>query len=196
MRYSAKKNRRRSITCTGDDYKVSQLRKMLKDIDYDNNPNWSHAILKSGSSKGISLDAGAIELLIDYYTNTYIPIEESTRVSMRRRPITANFDTDADIVMYFNGKRVFKGIVYDLTDTIERLCKDPVVHEKFQEWCNSYGDPFDFDGTPRDTAYVFCEIIEGEMDYYDGDPDHTFYASGQKGLDFEIFYADQEVSRV
>lgn len=69
-----------AIKCTGDDYKVSQLRKMLNDIDYDNNPNWSHAILKSGSSKGINLDAGAINLLIDYYTNVYKPVDASTNI--------------------------------------------------------------------------------------------------------------------
>jgi hypothetical protein len=108
------------------------------------------------------------------------------------KKITCSYDAD-DIVMYFNGKKVFTGSVYDLTDTIEELCDDPVILEKFQEWCNEYGDPFDFDGTPRDTAAVFVALIEDEMDYYDGDPDHTFYASGQNGLDFEIFYADQEV---
>lgn len=108
------------------------------------------------------------------------------------KKITCSYDAD-DIVMYFNGKKVFTGSVYDLTDTIEELCEDPVILEKFQEWCNEYGDPFDFDGTPRDTAATFVALIEDEMDYYDGDPDHTFYASGQKGFDFEIFYADQEV---
>lgn len=80
----------RKITCVGDNYKVGQLRQMLKDIDYDNNPKWSHAILKSGSTKGISLDARAIELLIDYYTNTYVPIDESTKVSRRSRSIKAS----------------------------------------------------------------------------------------------------------
>lgn len=84
------KNNVRKITCVGDDYKVGQLRQMLKDIDYDNNPNWSHAILKSGSTKGINLDARAIELLIDYYTNTYVPIDESTKVSRRSRSIKAS----------------------------------------------------------------------------------------------------------
>lgn len=130
--------------------------------------------------------------LVDWRDEVYksMGIGASTNIRSAKK-ITCSYDAD-DIVMYFNGKKVFTGSVYDLTDTIEELCEDPVTHEKFQEWCNYYGDPFDFDGTPRDTAAVFVALIENEMDYCDGDHD-AFYESGQKGLDFEIFYADQEV---
>lgn len=133
----------------------------------------------------------AVDEYMEYANDLGLSVDDVSYVKSAKK-ITCSYDAD-DIVMYFNGKKVFTGSVYDLTDTIEKLCKDPVTHEKFQEWCNYYGDPFDFDGTPRDTAAVFVALIEDEMDYYDGDPDHTFYASGQKGLDFEIFYADQEV---
>ena len=133
----------------------------------------------------------AVDEYMEYANDLGLSVDDVSYVNSAKK-ITCSYDAD-DIVMYFNGKKVFTGSVYDLTDTIEGLCEDPVILEKFQEWCNEYGDPFDFDGTPRDTAAVFVALIEDEMDYYDGDPDHTFYASGQKGLDFEIFYADQEV---
>lgn len=133
----------------------------------------------------------AVDEYMEYANDLGLSVDDVNYVSSAKK-ITCSYDAD-DIVMYFNGKKVFTGSVYELTDTIERLCEDPVILEKFQEWCNEYGDPFDFDGTPRDTAAVFVALIEDEMDYYDGDPDHTFYASGQKGLDFEIFYADEQV---
>lgn len=132
----------------------------------------------------------AVDEYMEYANDLGLSVDDVNYIKSSKS--ISSYDAD-DLVMYFNGKKVFTGSVYDLTDTIERLCEDPVILEKFQEWCNYYGDPFDFDGTPRDTAAVFVALIEDEMDYYDGDPDHTFYASGQKGLDFEIFYADQEV---
>ena len=102
-RINATKSNKTAIKCTGDDYKVSQLRMMLNDIDYDNNPNWSHAILKSGSSKGINLDAGAINLLIDYYTNVYEPVEESVRaVKANINSIKAATENGAKILVRSN----------------------------------------------------------------------------------------------
>lgn len=85
---------RRPIKAATDDYKVKQLRTMLEDIDYDNNPDWSHATLHTNRSNYINLDAGAIQLLIDYYSGkvgNYQPIESSVKKNKNRgkKPIKA-----------------------------------------------------------------------------------------------------------
>ncbi|MBP5433694.1 hypothetical protein [Ruminococcus sp.] len=123
-----------AIKCTGDNYKVSQLRKMLNDIDYDNNPNWSHAILKSGSSKGIILDAGAINLLIDYYTNVYEPVDASTN----RRAIKANTSS-------------FRTEFQSFLDRVDRQVSDALYQYDDAMW--------DVKGTmaPGDHSY-WCEL--------------------------------------
>lgn len=98
-----------------------------------------------------------------------------------------------DIVMYFNGDNVYQGSVYDLADAVENLCYDDEVNAKFQEWCNQFGDPFDFDGSPIDTARVFTDIIIHEADEspVSEDGQSEFYEDGDGILDFEIFYADE-----
>lgn len=104
--------------------------------------------------------------------------------------ITAS-DTSNDIVMYFNGDNVYQGSVYDLADAVENLCYDEDVNAKFQQWCNQFGDPFDFDGSPIDTAAVFTDIIIHEAD--EAEKHSDFYEDGDGILDFEIFYADDAV---
>lgn len=104
--------------------------------------------------------------------------------------ITAS-DTSNDIVMYFNGDNVYQGSVYDLADAVENLCYDEDVNAKFQQWCNQFGDPIDFDGSPIDTAAVFTDIIIHEAD--EAEEHSDFYEDGDGILDFEIFYADDAV---
>ena len=104
--------------------------------------------------------------------------------------ITAS-DTSNDIVMYFNGDNIYQGSVYDLADAVENLCYDEDVNAKFQKWCNQFGDPFDFDGSPIDTAAVFTDIIIHEAD--EAEKHSDFYEDGNGILDFEIFYADDAV---
>lgn len=70
-------NYKKKITCAGDDYKVKQLRDMLEYMDFDKHPeDWKYVQVKCGN-KAINLDVGAVNLLIDYYTNTYNPANDA-----------------------------------------------------------------------------------------------------------------------
>lgn len=117
---------------------------------------------------------------------------KASKSAKRRKAIKAS-GIQNDIVMYFNGDNVYQGSVYDLADAVENLCYDDEVNAKFQEWCNQFGDPFDFDGSPIDTARVFTDIIihEAEESPVSEDGQSEFYEDGDGILDFEIFYADE-----
>lgn len=134
------------------------------------------------------------ELLTIYKSNKFSTKKTvKASASAKRRAakrITAS-DASNDIVMYFNGDNVYQGSVYDLADAVENLCYDEDVNAKFQEWCNQFGDPFDFDGSPIDTAAVFTDIIIQEAD--EAEKHSDFYEDGNGILDFEIFYADDAV---
>ena len=135
----------------------------------------------------------AVDEYMEYANDLGLSVDDVSYVKSAKK-ITCSYDAD-DIVMYFNGKKVFTGKWYDIVDTIEDLCKDPDVNSAFQDWCMQYNlgnGNYDvvFDGTPRDTAAVFWSLIDNvyeESDYSD------FYVDGDGILDFEIFYADQEV---
>ena len=117
---------------------------------------------------------------------------KASKSAKKRKAIKAS-GIQNDIVMYFNGDNVYQGSVYDLADAVENLCYDDEVNAKFQEWCNQFGDPFDFDGSPIDTARVFTDIIihEAEESPVSEDGQSEFYEDGDGILDFEIFYADE-----
>lgn len=117
---------------------------------------------------------------------------KASKSAKKRKAIKASGIQD-DIVMYFNGDNVYQGSVYDLADAVENLCYDDEVNAKFQEWCNQFGDPFDFDGSPIDTARVFTDIIihEAEEAPETENGGSQFYEDGNGILDFEIFYADE-----
>lgn len=172
----ANKNNVRKITCVGDNYKVGQLRQMLKDIDYDNNPNWSHAVLRSGSTKGINLDAGAIELLIDYYTNTYVPIDESTKVNRRSRSIKAS-TTDPGIidVLEANG---FESAGIDEPWWDKNLwlgfgCTYNVERQDAYVWWNPDGNmvelPYEYSVKTVQDAKALCDDLYNWDEYYIGE---------------------------
>ena len=116
---------------------------------------------------------------------------KASTAAKKRRAIKASGITD-DIVIYFNGDNIYQGSIYDMTESIENLCYDDEVNTKFQEWCNQFGDPFDFDGSPIDTAAVFTDLIIHEADEapVSEDGKSEFYVDGNGILDFEIFYAD------
>ena len=119
---------------------------------------------------------------------------KASKSAKKRKAIKASGITD-DIVIYFNGDNVYQGSIYDMADAIENLCYDDEVNAKFQEWCNQFGDPFDFDGSPIDTARVFTDIIihEAEEAPETEDGGSQFYEDGNGILDFEIFYANEGI---
>ena len=120
-------------------------------------------------------------------------VDASTHTSAKR--IAASDYRDDDIIMYLNGDTVYTGSIYDLAEAVENLCYDEEVNAKFQEWCNQFGDPFDFDGSPIDTARIFTDIIIHEADEgpVTDDGGTQFYVDGDGILDFEIFYANDGV---
>ncbi len=106
--------------------------------------------------------------------------------------VTAAWYEGGDIVMYFNGEKIYEGQPgADMYDAILPLCQDDETRLKFQEWCNQFGDPlFDDEyGDASETAYTFCELI-----YYDFVDDENNYEDGDGILDFEIFPATEEVT--
>lgn len=119
---------------------------------------------------------------------------KASTAAKKRKAIKAS-GIQNDIVMYFNGDNVYQGSVYDLADAVENLCYDDEVNAKFQEWCNQFGDPFDFDGSPIDTARVFTDIIihEAEEAPETENGGSQFYEDGNGILDFEIFYANDSI---
>lgn len=135
-----KKFRKNSITCTGDNYKVQQLRLALEGMDLNKHPeDWDVARVKSSYSKGINLDKGAINLLIDYYTNTYDPKKDEfssdyvESACNRRKAVKANDvyrNTNPTAFSKFlgdvsNGVKAEYGDTYDIKGT--RFVDDEVV---------------------------------------------------------------------
>lgn len=106
--------------------------------------------------------------------------------------VTAAWYEGGDIVMYFNGEKIYEGQPgADMYDAILPLCQDDATRLKFQEWCNQFGDPlFDDEyGDAAETAYTFCELI-----YYNFVDDENNYEDGNGILNFEIFPATEEVT--
>lgn len=121
------------------------------------------------------------------YQITPDEVESSTDISadstMRDR-----FVDPENFVFFFNGNEMYRGTGDGFSEVIAGLCKDESTNLKFQEWCNQFGDPFDFDGTPKDTAYVFTWLVEQERMEMD-----DFYLDGSGILNFEICNASDMV---
>lgn len=152
---------------------------------------WESRVWSYDRDKGVDtwLDNWQYHTDIGSSTKKLVKASASAKRRAAKR-ITAS-DTSNDIVMYFNGDNIYQGSVYDLADAVENLCYDEDVNAKFQQWCNQFGDPFDFDGSPIDTAAVFTDIIIHEAD--EAEEHSEFYEDGNGILDFEIFYADDAV---
>lgn len=102
--------------------------------------------------------------------------------------ISASSKSD-NFVFYYNRKCMYSGDGTGFARVIEKLCKNEKVNAALQDWCNQFGDPFDFDGTPIDTASVFAQLIE--QDFHEQQDD--FYVDGSgTGINFECFPESQE----
>lgn len=125
-----------------------------------------------------------------------IKASKSAKKRVANKRITANSDSyyNEDIVFYFNGKKQFEGSIFDLAGIVEILCHDPKVMQVFQDYCNQFGDPFDFDGTPRDTALVFTKLVMFEAEGANEPSDfYIEYSDYRKPGSFEIFYANEGI---
>lgn len=128
-----------------------------------------------------------------------VKASKSAKKRVANKKITANSDSyyNEDIVMYLDGKKIFEGSIFDLREAIEPYLEDEPLRLQFEDWCNQFGDPFDFNGTARDTAATFAELVQFEAEEApeDVDGNSELYVSGDgvRGLNFEIFYKHDEI---
>ena len=122
------------------------------------------------------------------------PVKASTKPAPKRA-IKASEDSDEPVVFYWEAKKIFEGDISDIYETILGLCQDNRVNQGFQEWCNSFGDPFEFDGTPEDTAQTVAWLLEGiyndsPKDFYEdfGETDKPVFDDPA-----EIFLKSEEI---
>ena len=109
------------------------------------------------------------------------------------RYIKASAYDGGDIVMFYNGKEIYRGRPGSyMYDAIYDLCKNDSVRMKFQEWLEQYGDSAFSDepgyeyGDAGETAVEFCEFV-----YY-AFADGEDYLDGEGILNFEIFPESDE----
>ena len=115
----------------------------------------------------------------------------ATAKRIAKSRITASMPDLEDIVMYFNGKKIYEGDGSGLTSAVEKLCEDDSIKDKFVEWCNQFGDPVAFEsGDAQDTAFAFAWLID-TFRYEDLD---KFYADGDGILNFEVFNKSDEIT--
>jgi len=121
---------------------------------------------------------------------------KASKSAKKRKAIKASDNYyDEDIVFYFNGKKQFEGSIFDLAGTVEILCHDPKVMQVFQDYCNQFGDPIDFDGTPRDTAVTFTKMVMFEAEEANEPSDfYVEYSDYRNPIGgFEVFYANEGI---
>ena len=118
------------------------------------------------------------------------PIKASTKPAPKRA-IKASEDSD-DIVMYLEGKKVYEGDIRDIDSAIAELCKDEDNNQIFMEYLNQFGDPFDFDGTPEDTARTFAWWVAQDFDEVTFAGEDFYVQDSINGKSFEIFRKSDE----
>ena len=118
------------------------------------------------------------------------PVKASTKPAPKRA-IKASGDSD-DIVMYLDGKKVYEGDIRDIDSAIAELCKDEDNNQIFMEYLNQFGDPFDFDGTPEDTARTFAWWVAQDFDEVTFAGEDFYVQDSINGKSFEIFRKSDE----
>lgn len=178
-----------AITCTGDDYKVKMLRQFLEKMN-PNTDTWDYVQVKC-NGKAINLDEGAVNLLIDYYTNVYDPKKDaysseyvgaSNRPAPRKRAIKATNEvyrnTNPMAFSEFIGKvddgvsAFTKGGAYDDYDvTGSRFVDDDiVVYELMLHRL--------YDRRNEITYITVIQDVDGFTAYLESDED-TVFATGK-----------------
>ena len=116
--------------------------------------------------------------------------------SCGKKSVKASAEQNNDIVFYFDGKLIYEGdIDGDFADAVLNLCQNPEANGVLMEYCNSFGDPFDFDGTPEDTTYVFTTMVGQDYDETTFLGEDSFYVEDTiNGHSFEIFPKSEEVT--
>ena len=118
-------------------------------------------------------------------------INSSRRPAPKKRTIKAS-EAEKPVVMYFDGKKVYEGDINDIYSTIVELCKDEKNNQIFMEYLNQFGDPFDFDGTPEDTAETFAAWVGQDFDDAEFNEEDFYVQDTINGKSFEIFLKSDE----
>ena len=134
----------------------------------------------------------------DYDPNQY-DIEESVSkasAAAKRRAkqrVAASVNTE-DIVMYWDGQKVYEGPVdSDMTRKVKWFLDEPEKLQQVVDYCNSFGDPVIEDTSDTmDVAATFVEMVDYELREADSIDDDV-YISDEKG-NFEIFRKSDEVT--
>ena len=123
--------------------------------------------------------------------NTSQEVESSVTSAPKRQAIKAS-EAEKPVVMYFDGKKVYEGDINDIYSTIVELCKDEKNNQIFMEYLNQFGDPFDFDGTPEDTAETFAAWVGQDFDDAEFNEEDFYVQDTINGKSFEIFLKSDE----
>lgn len=119
------------------------------------------------------------------------PVKASTKPAPKKRIIKAS-EADKPVVMYFEHDKVYEGDINDIYSTILELCQDKNTNEWFMNYLNQFGDPFDFDGTPEDTAETFAEWVRQSYNDADFDGENFYEEHTEDGTTMELFLKSDE----
>lgn len=110
------------------------------------------------------------------------------------RAIKASSDGNEDIVMYWDGQKVYEGPAdSDMTREIAWFLDDPEKLQEIVDYCNSFGDPVIEDTSDlMDVAATFVEMVGYELKEAESIDDDV-YVSDEAGH-FEIFEKSKEVT--
>lgn len=108
--------------------------------------------------------------------------------------IKASSDGNEDIVMYWDGQKVYEGPAdSDMTRKIAWFLDDPEKLQEIVDYCNSFGDPVIEDTSDlMDVAATFVEMVGYELREAKSIDDDV-YVSDEAGH-FEIFEKSKEVT--
>ena len=108
--------------------------------------------------------------------------------------IKASSDGNEDIVMYWDGQKVYEGPAdSDMTREIAWFLDDPEKLQEIVDYCNSFGDPVIEDTSDlMDVAATFVEMVGYELREAESIDDDV-YVSDEAGH-FEIFEKSKEVT--
>lgn len=131
------------------------------------------------------------EELRDYYEDE-IMYEDNVESACGKRSVNASYGDD-DIVMYWDGQKVYEGpIMRDFVEKVNWFLDDPEKLQQIVDYCNSFGDPVIEDTSDTfDVASTFAEVVSYEINEANVIGDDV-YVSDELGH-FEIFPKSREI---
>lgn len=189
-----------NISLTKDEY--AKFRKFLKENGYKYEPSeeGQNTYVKVYLTKA---DADKVNKFLDSMDDVESAcggkkskktVKASAAAKRRaKQRVAASVDTE-DIVMYWDGQKVYEGPVdSDMTRKVKWFLDEPEKLQQVVDYCNSFGDPVIEDTSDiMDVAATFVEMVDYELREADSIDDEV-YISDEKG-NFEIFRKSDEVT--